>query len=587
MAEGKRRDTWVRPYFSRYKRQLWLAIGLGVATYLFAALLMFFAGYLICRTAEEQNGVFMVMAPIAAVQLFGIGKPILRYFERLVGHDWVFRMTSSLRYRLYGVFERRTRPNAGVGRLGAALGLVAEDIGHIQNLYLRVVFPLMCGWLFLALVVVLLGFASWWFAGVLFLLLFVTAFLLPLVAWLVNRARVEREKASTDRLYDELTDNVLGARDWVFSGRGAEYLERYRSAEGARQRERKSIDSYARANDLVEMVLYALSACITVVWAAGAFGGTVGGAADWIAAFALGFFPLIEVFSPMAMSAVQAQGHVGAIGRLNEVGDAESGLSFEPEGKSQDSAQPEPALLDSVLRIEGAWFSYRADKPVLRGVDLEVAPGDKVAILGRSGSGKSTLAGLMRGDLAPERGRVELGGVATSELGDAMTRHLAVVQQAPYVFDMTLKENLLLAAPDADDEALMRALGAVGLDGLVEGLPDGLDTRALEAGARFSGGERHRLALARVLLTDAPLVLFDEPFTALDPITEEHLLDTLFSTMEERGIVLITHHLQGIERFDRVVFLEEGRIALDGSPEKLVESSERFRRLLAFDRGLG
>ncbi|MGI6032663.1 MAG: thiol reductant ABC exporter subunit CydC [Coriobacteriales bacterium] len=586
MAEEKRRDAWVRPYFSRYKRQLWLAIGLGVATYLFAALLMFFAGYLICRTAEEQNGVFMVMAPIAAVQLFGIGKPILRYIERLVGHDWVFRMTSSLRYRLYGVFERRTRPNAGVGRLGAALGLVAEDIGHIQNLYLRVVFPLMCGWLFLALIVVLLGFASWWFAGVVFLVLFVTAFLLPLVAWLCNRARVEREKASTDRLYDELTDNVLGARDWVFSGRGAEYLERYRSAEGARQRERKGIDAYARGNDLVEMVLYALCACITVAWAAGAFGGSVGGAADWIAAFALGFFPLIEVFSPMAMSAVQAQGHVGAIGRLNELGDAKGQLSFEPKGESLDDEAPEPVLQDSVLRVEDAWFSYRVDKPVLRGVDFEVAPGDKVAILGRSGSGKSTLAGLMRGDLIPDHGRVELGGVATAELGDAMAHHLAVVQQSPYVFDMTLKENLLLAAPDADDETLMRALGAVGLDGLVEGLPDGLDTRAFEAGARFSGGERHRLALARVLLTDAPLVLFDEPFTALDPITEGRLLDTLFSTMEDRGIVLITHHLQGIERFDRVVFLEEGRIALDGSPDKLVESSERFRRLLAFDRGL-
>ena len=121
---------------------------------------------------------------------------------------------------------------------------------------------------------------------------------------------------------------------------------------------------------------------------------------------------------------------------------------------------------------------------------------------------------------------------------------------------------------------------------MAQGLDKGLFTMIDEAGKRFSGGERHRIALARVLLQDSPIVILDEPTVGLDPITEQALLDTLFSLLDGRTIIMVTHHLQGVSAMDRVVFVEDGRIILDGSPSTLARESERYRALLDFDCGL-
>ena len=177
---------------------------------------------------------------------------------------------------------------------------------------------------------------------------------------------------------------------------------------------------------------------------------------------------------------------------------------------------------------------------MLRDVSLTVPQGQRVAVLGRSGAGKSTLAALVRGDLRPSAGSVTLGGAPTAGFGDEAARWVGVIQQSTYLFNMTLRDNLLLAREDARDEELWDALDAVGLRPLAERLPQGLDTMVDEAGLRFSGGERHRVALARVLLRDAPVVVLDEPTVGLDPLTERALLDTLLEALAGRTVVMIT-----------------------------------------------
>ena len=226
-ARTRTRDRWVRPYFAKYRKPLALALVLGFAAFACSALLMFTSGYLISGTAERPEvGLIAVYYPIVFVQVFGLGKPIARYLERLYSHDWVFRMTSSLRVRLYRIVEANGRTMHRNRSMGDFLGLVADDIGHLQNLYLRTVFPAVIAWLLYAAVIAALGWFDVRFALVMLLALGVTVLLMPLVSLLANRARMERRKAGTDRLYRTLTDNVLGADDWVFAGRGAEYAER-------------------------------------------------------------------------------------------------------------------------------------------------------------------------------------------------------------------------------------------------------------------------------------------------------------------------------------------------------------------------
>ena len=379
-----------------------------------------------------------------------------------------------------------------------------------------------------------------------------------------------------NELYSELTDNVLGVSDWIFSHRGDEYLKRYKATEQAMRALDESMERFARRRDLVASVLYATVAVMLLVWAGSLFGGAHGGAANWIAAFVLGFFPLIDAFAPLPAAATEASAYRDSVVRLNAL----------PVEKQTGAAAPEPAeSLDIV--IENLAFRYPGtEKDVLDSVTLSVKHGERLAILGKSGSGKSTLTSLIRGDLVPSNGSVALGGVPAHLLGDAMARYIGVIQQQTYLFNRTLRENLQIGRGDASDAEIWDVLDKVGLKPMVERLPEGLDTLVDEAGMRFSGGERHRIALARVLLQNVPIIMLDEPTVGLDPATEKALLETFFETTRDKTLIMVTHHLQGVAMMDRVVFVEDGKLALSGSPAELEEKSSRYRQLLAFDRGI-
>ncbi|EAO71406.1 Transport ATP-binding protein CydC [Streptococcus agalactiae] len=160
-----------------------------------------------------------------------------------------------------------------------------------------------------------------------------------------------------------------------------------------------------------------------------------------------------------------------------------------------------------------------------------------------------------------------------------------MIQQAPYLFNTTLLNNIRIGNQDASEEDVWKVLERVGLKEMVTDLSDGLYTMVDEAGLRFSGGERHRIALARILLKDVPIVILDEPTVGLDPITEQALLRVFMKELEGKTLVWITHHLKGIEHADRILFIENGQLELEGSPQELSQSSQRYRQLKAADDG--
>lgn len=587
-------DSWVRPFLARYRRALLASLGLGLLTMVFAAGLMFTSGFLISDAAEQPElGLFSLLVPLGLVQVFGVGKPFLGYLERLASHDWVLRLTSALRTRLYRSLEKEGVFWMASHRAGEALGLLAGDIGHLQNLYLRTVFPLaIAGGLWLA-ASLLLGLFTPLFGLLMLLGMAVLVLLMPLVSVLLNGAREMRAKQLSNELFDSAADDVAGLADWVFSGREGDFCGRV-SRPGAEldDVQAASARSLRRTGAALQLV-FGLLAVAVLAWAALRFGavaqasagsGAAARPADFVAAFVLGFFPLLEAFEQLPAATLQACTHLDSLERLN---------ALEPpqeDGPAAEGACAAPVLQRApqppVLAFEEASFAFPGQAELVSGLNLRVEPSEKLAILGPSGAGKSTLLNLARGDLSPTAGRVTVGGVDCCRLGDTICGHVGLIQQSTYLFNRTLFGNLSLGDPAVTRDAAEQALQAVGLGPLLASLPKGLDTLVSEAGLNFSGGERHRIALARVLLKDTPVVLLDEPTVSLDPLTERALLETVFEVLEGRSVVMVTHHLAGIEHMDRVVFLEEGRIALEGSPAQLCERSERFRQLLAFDRGL-
>jgi thiol reductant ABC exporter CydC subunit len=274
-----------------------------------------------------------------------------------------------------------------------------------------------------------------------------------------------------------------------------------------------------------------------------------------------------ELASPLP-AATQTLSRVRAsLGRVGEVLEAPPVVAEPPQPRSLPGG-----LLPHAIRVRELRCRYGDAGPwVLDGVDLDLSTGRRVAVVGRSGAGKSTLAAVLL-RLAPyQAGSLMLDGIELSELdGDECRRIVGLLSQDAHVFDTTIRANLRIARRDASDEQLREALVAARLDAWVDSLPEGLDTRVGELGERMSGGERQRLAAARVLLADFPVMVLDEPGEHLDTATADAIIADLLDAAGRRAVLLITHRLAGLQAADEVIVLERGRVVERGTHGELL-----------------
>ena len=637
---AREKDRWVRPYLRRFAGRLVACAALGAAAAVCAMLLMLCAGRLVAQSADPATTLFQVMVPVACIQLLALAKPLSRYVSRLVSHDLVFRMASDLRVRLFATVAAKDAAWRRSKRFASLVASFIDDIGHVQDFYLRCVLPASAAAVAAFAACLVLGMLSWQLAVLAALFFVLEGCFLPLLALVVDAGADARAHSARERLCAQLADDVRGAADWAISGRATSRVFAYMDGEGDGQAARalqERLDVHARLRSVACAFLQA--ACIAAVlwWASGALSGAPAVGAEWMAALALALFPVAEACAPVSDAVLAGAQHRRRAERLNalddddvdgadtddgdaavddanavcrgrggekagtdaarqvaaeldtdgvDMEDADAARSCAPTASFAPDAPPAPPAPPS-LRVRGLSFTYDASAlRVFDALDLDIPAGQHVAVLGRSGSGKSTLLSLLRGAALPDTGNVELVDVAgaTVPVREKLpARTAAVMEQGSYVFARSIRENLQLADPEADDAALWRALEQARLTETVRALPDGLDAYPGEGGMRLSGGQRQRLVLARALVADAPVLLADEPFTALDADLEAALLDTVLSACAGKTLVLVTHHLAHVERFDRVLLLEKGRIAADGSPDELAASNPRFARLLALE----
>lgn len=569
-------DTWVRPFFKKYKKLLCLVLFLGLMTFFCGSALMFTSGFLISKSATRPENILMVYIPIVLTRGFGIGRPVFRYAERLGSHNWVLKMTSDIRLKLYRSLETKASQSKSEFQTGKILGVLSEDIDHIQNLYLRTIFPMLVGLLLYTIIVVAIGVFSIPFALLMLLFIGLIIIVLPLASVLLNKANVYRRKEARHILYNELTDSVLGVGDWQYSGRHQEFLDSYNASESKVREVEAKLNRHTRIQDILVQFIFGLMVVAMFFWAGDYFTSRGMENSNYIAAFVLALFPLMDAFGPISQGVTEFPNYEDSADRLHELPQVDTG------SEKTKVSENKVAIKAGHILIEHLSFSYGDAKKVLDDVSINIKAGTKLAVLGKSGTGKSTLAKLIRGDELPNSGGIHIDGINVSDI-DEIDKVIGVVNQQPHLFDTTILNNVRLGNIDATDEDVLTAIKQAGLQSVIDQLPDGANTRVEESGKRFSGGEQQRIALARILLQDVPVVIIDEPTIGLDPITERQLLATMFDVLKDKTVVWITHHLMSIESADRVIFLSEGKITMDGTPEELQQTNSHYQKLRSLD----
>lgn len=524
------------------RQSVWLLAGLFVSlAALVAGVGLMAVSGLIIGAAILASG----LAIPALLRGLGSARVVLRYTERLVTHGATFRALADLRVWFFRRLARTSAGGLGFRQAGDVLARLVGDVEALDGLYLRILLPLAAGVLLLPVLVLLIGHHAPGLGTEIGVLFAAAAFVLP---WLAARAwgRAGSELAvEAGALRIAALDALTGLRE---------------------------VRAFAAEGRMLAMV-QAKEAALLSAQQGLAAGTALAGAASFLCAQVAVLAVLIDSgASPAAaitaaflvLAAFEAVGGLTRAGAL--AGHASAAARRVLEAADAPVPVPDPAdpvamPTGTALRFEGVEFRWQPDRPpVFDGLTLEVPPGARVALLGPSGAGKSTLAALALKVVAPRSGQIRLGGVDIATLPAALLRsRIGWLGQATHLFDDTIRANLLLARPDADDAAVWGALDAARIGDVVRALPDRLDAWVGEGGTRFSGGQGRRLALARALLTPAPILILDEPCAGLDAETERAFLETLNETASGRTVILITHRLTGVERLDRIFRLSGGK----------------------------
>jgi ATP-binding cassette subfamily C protein CydC len=286
----------------------------------------------------------------------------------------------------------------------------------------------------------------------------------------------------------------------------------------------------------------------------------------YLAGIVLATLGCFEAVGPLASAAQRWGGCLEAACRLTEIVDIQPAV--------RDPATTDSVPLHFSLEVSNLSFCYGEDGPlVLNNISFAVPQGRCVAIVGPSGAGKSTLASLLLRFWEYQQGSLSLGGHPVNTLRqEDVRRWIGVVEQRTHLFNTTVRENLLLARPDASQEEIEKAARQALIHDIIQALPQGYATRIGEQGFRLSGGERQRLALARTMLKDAPVLLLDEPTAHLDALTEQKILLSLRTFMQGRTTLLITHRLIGLEMADEILVMEHGQIKERGKHDELLQA---------------
>ncbi|MEZ8655286.1 cysteine/glutathione ABC transporter ATP-binding protein/permease CydC [Vibrio splendidus] len=564
------------PYLKLYKKH-WFGLSLGMllafATLSASIGLLTLSGWFISASAVAgltiARETFNYMLPGGGVRGLAMSRTAGRWGERVVSHNATFKLLTDLRIFFFKKLAPLIPGRISNLRDADLLNRLVADVDAMDHVYLRLVSPVtvgMFGIFFLTLFLM-------WFDSSLGLILG-SILLIMLLVWPILFYKLGKRNGG------ELTQNKADLRvttlDWI---EGYSELTLF----GAEERYRNAIletQSKLMANQFVNANLTGMASAalmlfngltlVLMLWLAA--DGVGGNAPDpFIALMAFATMASFELLMPIAGAFQHLGQTLSSARRLNEV------ILSEPEVQFAEEKLDINKPLD--ITFSNVTFNYPdSERSVLNAVDLTIPATHKVAIVGQTGSGKSTLIQLLTRYWDPKKGYISIAGIELTQWNESQLREsISVVSQRVDILNGTLRDNLLIARPEATDDHLANILKDVGLEKLLEN--NALDSWLGDGGRQLSGGEKRRIGIARAILHDAPILLLDEPTEGLDKQTEHSIMTLFEKHFEGKTVIFITHRLIGLESMDSIVLIEQGEIVENGSHEKLLNEAGRYFQL--------
>jgi len=553
----------VKPYF------WWMALAalIGFATTGSGIGLLMTSAYIIAKAAlQPPTG--SLQFGIIGVQLFSLGRGVFRYAERLISHNITFRILAKLRLWFYDAIEPLAPARLMHFKSGDLLQRVVDDIQSLENIYTRVLGPQLTALLVAAMMWFLLGVYSPQAAMLILFSHSLAGIGVPLLTKKLSRGvsvGIMKHKAEQQVL---ALDLFQGIGELQLYGKLPAHLTAMQNAEaGKLQLERKNAIIEGLHESLTGLLMN--GALIAILWALipSLATGAVNGISLTVITLAVmaSFEPFLPL--PSTLKHLEADQHAGE--RLFEI------LEAKPETVAPATPLPFPA--EHTIKAESLSFTYPGSATkALDQLTFTVLPGEHIAIVGPSGAGKSTITSLFMRFWNSSEGSITIGGQNITLFDpEELRRNIALVSQKTYLFAETIRENLTLAAPEATDDDLKKALTAAGLGYFITKL----DKWCGQHGMKLSGGERQRIAIARILLQKAPIMILDEATANLDGVTEREVTETLNAISAGKTLITITHRLKAMEQYDRILVLEKGKIVAKGVHGELMSKDGLYRRM--------
>lgn len=561
--------------FLRLWRRHWLLLGLGlllaIVTLLAGISLLTLSGWFLAASAVVGTAglySFNYMLPAAGVRGAAIIRTAARYFERLVSHDGTFRVLQHL--RVYTFSKLFPLSPAGLNRFrqGDLLNRFVADVDNLDHLYLRVISPL-AGALVVILVVALgLSYLNLPLALLIGGIMLATLLILPPLFYRLGNASGSALTRRHARYRQQLTHWLSAMAELKIYQHEKRWQQQLSETEQQITAAEKQQHALNAASQSLLMVVTGLAVCL-VLWLGSQWLSARAADPTLLALFVFCALAAFESLGPVAAAFLHISRVITSAHRLNELFSAPPAVVFPAQGAD---LPPEGIALS----VNDIVFRYpQQPQPVINHLSLQVARGEKIALLGFTGCGKSTLLQLLTRASDPEQGDILLNQQPLTQLDEArLRRHTSVVTQRVALFSQTLRDNLTLAAPMASDAELCAVLRDTGLEALLEG--DGLNAWLGEGGRSLSGGELRRLAIARAMLHNGDLWLLDEPTEGLDTVTEQRILALLERVTVGKTVIMVTHRLSGLEKMDRICVMENGTLSEQGHHHSLLAQQGRY-----------